>query len=114
MKELQEFSTFICEVGNGLGKSLEDKKLNWSDSLNFTAALLAAPSAIMGISQVSVDYFNLTEADKAVLNAHIASTLDLPQDTIEAIVENVISVALQLNTTLKAILVAKSGTVTPA
>lgn len=114
MKELQEFATFLCEVGNGLGKSLEDGKVNWSDSLNFTAALLTAPNAIMGISQVSLEYFDLNDADRSTLNIHIATTLDLPQDKIESIVENVISVALQLNTVLKAILAAKSGTVTPA
>ena len=109
MKEITELATFLCDLGNGIDKSLEDGKIQWTDALNFVTAVTDSAAAFMGISQVSEEYFNLTDQQKAELRAHISAKLQLSNASVATITDNVISVALQLNVVLKAILQAKQA-----
>lgn len=110
-KELTELAEFLCELGNGIGNSLVDGKISIQDAANFARAAVTAPAALMGITQVSEEYFNLDVEAKNQLKAFIASKLALPasQENIAAIAENVISVAVELNTVLKSILNVKAA-----
>lgn len=109
IKELSELAEFVCELGNGLGKSLEDGKISLADALHFTKAALAAPKAFMGIGQVSEEYFDMSDAEQAELKALVAAKLDLPQEGVETIVENIINAAVELNLALAAIIQKKKA-----
>jgi len=43
MKETKEMLGFILSLGNALGQSLDDKKLDMSDALNFWEPLSKTP-----------------------------------------------------------------------
>lgn len=110
-KELTELAEFLCELGNGIGNTLVDGKVTIQDAANFARAAVTAPAAFMGITQVSEEYFNLDAEAKNQLKAFIATKLALPasQENIAAIAENVISVAIELNTVLKSIIGVKTA-----
>lgn len=107
-KELGELAEFLCALGTAIDKSTKDG-FTWSDSLNFTQAIVLAPSAFIGISNVDEEYFDLTDTEKAELKALISAKLALSNEQVSTIVESVVNVALELNGVLKAILVAKAA-----
>ena len=109
IENLKELATFVCEMGNGSGKALEDGKLTIADAVHFAKAGVSAPAAFIGIGQVDNEYFDLDEAEKAELNAHIAQKLDLPQDNIETITESILKGIIELSGAMKQILQAKKA-----
>lgn len=109
IKELSEFGIFLCDLGNGISKSLEDGKISFSDAVYLMKAAMSAPSAFIGIGQIDEEYFDLDEEEKAELGAILAERLDLPQEGIEKVVEGVIRVALEFNGAVASILKAKEA-----
>lgn len=107
IKELSELAEFVCELGNAMGKALEDGKLSLGDALLFVKAALAAPKALIGISEVEAEFFDLDASEKQILHDLVMAKLDLPQETAEGIVESVINVAIEMSDALKAIVEAK-------
>lgn len=113
-ENLSELAVFCCNVGNAVDKSLSDKKISFTDSINFTAAVMSAPAAFMSISQVDKEYFDLDDAEKTELKTLVAEKLDLAADQVESIVEGIINMAIQWNSLVASMLkVKQAAVVTP-
>ena len=96
MKETIEMVSFVLELGNAIGASLEDGKIDWSDLMRFFGALKMAGPAIKGYENIPEEMKNLTPAMKEELKTYVSDKLDLPNDKIEFVVEAALKVAIDL------------------
>lgn len=109
INELKDLASFVCAVGDAVGKSMADGKVDASDLANLVPAILAAPKAFMGLGMVADEYFNLDEAAKAELFTLVQTQLDIPQKSVESIVEMIIKIALDFNTVVAAVVNTKKA-----
>lgn len=98
MKELKEALSFAIALGNAVGKSMEDGKVDFMDVANLWGPLSTAGDAIEGADKILAEIKSLTEADKAKLTAYIKEEFDIPQDKLEATIEGGLEIALGLMT----------------
>lgn len=96
IQESKELIAFTLKLGNGLGASLEDGKLSFTDAPKFMDAMMAAPAAFQGISEVPAEMKDLDEAEKAELIAYAKTEFDIPQDKVEELVEEGLSLAIAI------------------
>ena len=96
IEELKDIISFGAELGNGLGKSLEDDKITLGDAVNFIPALTAIPSAISGFSDVKKELDDLDEAEKEELLSYFRNKFDIPQEQTEAFVEDALKIAVTI------------------
>lgn len=95
-KELKEAIKFVIELGNGLGKSLEDDKFTFGDVLNFLPAVIAVPAAFGGISEIPNELNDLDETERLDLIEFVRSELDIEQEKAELIAEQAFLVLTQI------------------
>jgi len=95
-KELQEALKFVIELGNGLGKSLEDDKFSFSDLANFLPAVMAVPAAFGGINEIPNELDDLDEQERLDLIAFVEAELELEQDKAEEIAEKAFLILTEL------------------
>ena len=96
MKETKEMLGFILSLGNALGQSLDDKKLDMSDALNFWEPLSKTPEAFEGMSEILSEYKRATPEDLKELHAYAVKEFDIPQDSIELKIEKGIKAGIAL------------------
>ena len=94
MKELKEALSFALALGNALGQSLEDGKLDYSDLLNLWEPMTKAGDAVEGASKILAEIHALDDAATRELLDYAKATFDIPQDKMEAAVEASINVLL--------------------
>jgi len=95
-KELKEALKFVIELGNGLGKSLEDDKFSFTDAINFLPAAKALPAAFSGIKEIPDEIYDLDERERLDLVEFVKAELDLVQDEAELIAEKAFSVLSEI------------------
>lgn len=96
VKELGEFLSCVAAFANASGKALEDGKISIGDVAYLMPALLKLPSAIEGFAELKVEFKDLDQAELAVLKDQFAKDFDLPQESVEAAVEQGFEVAVML------------------
>jgi len=96
IKETKEALKFVIELGNGLGKSIEDGKFSLGDAVNFLPAAKAFPAAFSGIGKVSAEFLDLDEEERLDLVTFVKDELDIEQDKAEEIAEQAFSLMLNL------------------
>lgn len=82
-KDTTEVLDAIVGLGSGVGKALEDGKINFSDASFFFGPLLSLPKAISGISN-----FELLPEDMEEAKDYISQRFDIPQDDVEQKIED--------------------------
>lgn len=87
-KETQEMLDFVLGLGNALGKSLVDGKVGIGDVHNFVAPLMTAGNAFNNAVGIPAELRDLSAVEKEALLARVKQKFDLPDDKLEAIVEN--------------------------
>ena len=103
IKETKEMIGFIVELGNGVGKSLEDGEWNVTDFVHFMDALMMAPAAFQGMNQIPAEFGDLSEAEIKELVDYVVEEFDIPQDQIEVVIERAIDIAWDIYELIKMI-----------
>jgi hypothetical protein len=88
IEQSKDMLKFVISLGNTLGKTLEDGKIGLTEIPQFLSPMLLAPSAISGAAEIPAEFSDLTDEEKAELVEFVKSEFDLPQDKIEAAVED--------------------------
>jgi hypothetical protein len=94
MKELKEALSFGIALGNGLGKSLEDGKIDFTDVINLWKAINTANAAIDGAFKIPAELAQLDDAKLLILRDFVKAEFDIPQDSVEAVIEAAIGLSL--------------------
>jgi len=66
---------------------LDDGKITTKELLLFVPLLTKVPALIRSVGDLKNEFVDLTDEERKELNAYIAETLDLDNDTIEEYVE---------------------------
>jgi hypothetical protein len=98
IKETKEALAFVLSLGNALGTTLADGKITLSEAPQFMGALMAAPAAFQGLTEVPAELKDLDDAEKAELMAFVQSEFDIPNDQIEGVIEEGLALALAIYT----------------
>lgn len=91
-KELKEALSFICSLANSIGKIAEDGK----NATHLIPLLYKIPSAVDGMSEIPAEVAELSQEDIEELAQMVKDELDIPQDKIEAAIEDGIDLCLRL------------------
>jgi len=93
-KELSEAVEFVCALVGAIAESAEDGKISIGDAAHLVPLLYKLPSALDGLSDVV--FSDLSESELAAVAAKVKGALDLKDDKVEAIIEDVIDITLEL------------------
>lgn len=96
LKETKELVSFVCALANSLGKIGENGKPALRDVMHLVPLMYKIPTAIDGVDDIPQEVKAMSEADLAELVQSIKDELDLPQDKIEAAIEDGLDVAVKL------------------
>lgn len=104
LKNTEELLALVAGIGNAVGVSISDGKFDVSDLVNFFGVLTDLQDAIEGAEQVLTELQSAAPEEMAELKADFVAELDLPEnyDGIEALVEDHISLGLDLIRLVKA------------
>lgn len=87
---------FGIELGNAVGKSLEDNKLSFEDVANFMGAFSKISAVMESFKFVSSELKDLDAAEMQSLKDQFIADFNLSNDEIESKIEKGLSLALSL------------------
>ena len=96
MKELTEIVDFGISLGNALGKSFENGKLDVGDTVHLWGVATTVAPAIKDSDEAWEEFKNRTPEQTADLIAHVKEKFDIPQDDIEEAIEDGIDVSFRV------------------
>lgn len=91
VKELNDILDAGFTLQQGITRSLEDGKVGWTDTLNFTPFITKLPAAINGAEKVKDLFKNFTPSAKEKVFAHVAEKFDIPNEQKEILIEETIN-----------------------
>lgn len=91
-KETKDVVEFLFALGEATGKSLEDEDVGLGDAVFLFDAFRKVGAAVDGITKVPGEIATWTHADTLELEK-LATEFDIPQDNIEALVEDATKLA---------------------
>ena len=86
----------IAVLANSIGKVLEDGKVGITDLVHVYAPIAAINTALKDFKQIPAQIRDLDTAELAQLRETFIREFDLPQDGIEAVVEQAVDVTARL------------------
>jgi hypothetical protein len=96
LKETKELVSFVCALANSIGKISANGKPALRDIMHLVPLIHKLPTAMDGIADIPQEIKAMSEADVVALVQSIKDDLDLPQDKIEAAIEDSLDVAVKL------------------
>lgn len=100
LKETKELVGFGLSVAEGIA-ALSDGGVSFSDVVKFIEAAKRAPAAFKDAKLVVEEMKNLDEPAKEELKKFIVDDFDIPQDSVEEVIEGVLKVLVDLSDLLK-------------
>lgn len=101
IKELSEVVSFVCALANGIAESAKDGALTIGDAQYLFPLLSRLPSAVSGFDKIPDELKDLDDSEIEEIKKLVQDELDLPNDVLEASIENSIEVAIQLYSLVK-------------
>ena len=101
VKELSEVVSFVCALANGIAESAKDGAITLGDASYLFPLILKLPSAVGGFDKIPDEVKDLDDSEIEQIKNLVKDELDLPNDVIEASIENSIEVAVQLYSLVK-------------
>lgn len=93
VENLKRLVKFGCDVTKQLSDSLADG-YQWTDLLSLVDELSQIPGVVQSLPQVKAELADLSPAERTELHAYLVEEFDLPNDKVEAFVENSVAFAI--------------------
>lgn len=95
IQEVKELATAAAKLGTGAGKILEDGKVTFADTIH-VPTILGGLKDLAGVDYKAVlpEAKDLDDTERAELGAHFSATFDLPNDSVEVVVEQGLELCL--------------------
>lgn len=95
IQDIKALATAGAKMGTATGKILEDGKVDWRDTMHVPSVLGALKDlSSVDFGQVLPQAKDLDDAECAELAAHFKATFDLPDDSVEVVVEQGLELVL--------------------
>lgn len=110
IEKLKKLILIPISLGEIAEDSLKDGKLGLSDVLSHGPSLFALVNGLVSFdfAESVKEFKDLDDAEKAELSIFVAAQLDLQNDKVEAVIEELFGLALEVKTVVeKSIAVAK-------
>lgn len=92
---LKKIISFGCDLTKQINSALADG-WQWTDAFSFVDEIAALPGVIKSIPAIKQELSELSEEEKTELNAYIKEKFDIPNDKVEAFVEDALSIAISV------------------
>lgn len=96
LKETKEMVGFAMSLGNALGKSLADGEVSLNDLSNFIDPILEMPEAFNGAAEIPFEMGDFDELECQELNQFIKDKFDIPEESVEEVVECALGTLCQI------------------
>jgi hypothetical protein len=93
LKKLIDFSLGLAEK---LAEDLKDKKISIAELVGFLPELIQIPGIVKSFPDIAAEFKDLDATERQELVDYFAEKFDIPDDKIEAFVENALSQAVSL------------------
>lgn len=101
MKNTKEALGFTLSLGEGVYGLSDGQGTLLSDALAFVEAAKRAPAAIKDVTLVLPELQDMEPAEQEELKAFVRADFDLPNDQLEALVEQALLAAIEFSELLK-------------
>lgn len=93
VENLKRLVKFGCDVTKQLSDSLSDG-YQWTDLLSLVDELSQIPGVVQSLPQVKAELADLSPAERTELHGYLVQEFDIPNDDVEAFIENALSFVL--------------------
>lgn len=94
IENLKKIVKFACDFTKEIASALADGKFQWTEAFGFVDEIMAIPGVAKSFPAAKQELADLSPEEKAELYAYVVEEFDLPNDKVEAFVENALSFAI--------------------
>lgn len=95
IEALKKMVKFACDLTKQINSSLADG-WQWTDAISFVDEISAIPGVVKSFPAIKQELADLTPEEREELHAYIVAEFDIPNDSVEAFVENALGVAINI------------------
>lgn len=95
VENLKKLVKFACDLTKQINSSLSDG-WQWTDSISFIDEISAIPGVVKSFPAIKQELGELTPEERQELFDYVVVEFDLPNDSVEALVENSLQAAIAL------------------
>lgn len=88
IENLKKIVKFACDFTKEISNALADGKFQWTEVFGFFDEIMAIPGLVKAFPDVANEIGEITDAERAELNAYVIAEFDIPNDKVESFVEN--------------------------
>lgn len=92
-ENLKKVITVACDFAKQAASSLSDG-WQWTDFFSFVDEMAAIPGAVKSLAHVKEELANLSTEERIEIHAHFVAKFELPNEHVEAIIEDAVAWAL--------------------
>lgn len=93
-KETIEAIDFLFDIADAvISSTADDGKITIGDAPKFLKIAIGAPKAIGGIQEVPKEIADLSDEELSGITGHIKKRFDIPDDNMEAAIEDILKAA---------------------
>lgn len=94
VENLKKLIKFGCGFTKQVSVALEDGKFQWNEAFGFIDEVMEIPNVVKSFAEVKKELSELSETEIESLHAYLVEEFDLPNDAVEAFVENSVLFAI--------------------
>lgn len=95
VENLKKFLKFACDLTKQIATSTADG-WQWTDALSFIDEAAAIPGVVKNFGAIKQELSELSPSEREELHAYLVEEFDIPNDQVEAWVEEAIGVVINL------------------
>lgn len=95
IEALQKLVAFACALTSQITSSLADG-WQWTDALSFVDEISAIPGVVKNFPAVKQELSELSAEEREQLHAYIVEKFDIPNDKVEAFVEDALGLSIHI------------------
>jgi hypothetical protein len=97
MKETTDLVMAVISLANGVGQAVaDDGKIDVTDTVYLIEFMGSLPAAASGAEKIPGEIENMTDEQRTDLIALVKAKFDIPQDNVEEVLEDALTVAEDL------------------
>jgi hypothetical protein len=94
IENVKKVVKFACDFTKEISSALSDGKFQWNEIFGFFDEIMAIPGVVKSFPDITKEISDLTTEEHAQLATYIQSEFDIPNDKVEAFIENSLLFAL--------------------
>lgn len=95
IENLKKLVGFGCDLAKQIASSLSDG-WQWTDAFSFVDEIAAIPGVVKSFPAIKQELTDLSAEERAELHTFVVEKFDIPNDKVEAFIENALGVAINI------------------